>query len=176
MKKLLPPYVHSWPAPAILVGCGTVEKPNLITLSWFGVVCSEPPMISIGVRPLRYSYELIRQNGEFTVNLPRVQDLEAVKRCGKVSGRDVDKFKDVGLTPVACPPLEYAPMVQEFPVSIACRVVHELSVGTHHAFISEVLGVHGEEEPNLPAPRAYSHAAEQMVYVDGTYWSLSPVR
>jgi flavin reductase (DIM6/NTAB) family NADH-FMN oxidoreductase RutF len=175
MKQLLPPYVHSWPAPAILVGCGTVAKPNLITLSWFGTVCSDPPMISIGVRPTRYSYHLIHQSGEFTVNLPLAKHLEAVKRCGLVSGRDVDKFKDLGLTPAACPPLSSAPMIEEFAVSLACRVKHELALGTHHLFISEIVGVHGELEPNLPAPRARTYAAEQLVYLDGKYWTLSPV-
>ena len=175
MKKFLPPYVHCWPAPAILVACGTVERPNIVTLSWFGTVCSEPPMISIAVRPTRFSYGLIHASGEFSVNLPTAGNLDAVKKCGLVSGAETNKFKVTGFTPVACPPLAKAPMIAETPVSLACRVRHELVLGTHHLFIADVLGVHGEPEPNLPAPRAYSHAAEQLVYVDGKYWTLHEV-
>jgi len=97
MKTSLPPFVHSFPAPAVLVGCGTVERPNAITVSWFGTVCSEPPMVGVAVRQSRHSYRLIHDSREFTVNIPRVNDLKAVQYCGAVSGRSINKFEQLGL-------------------------------------------------------------------------------
>ncbi|MBU0509404.1 flavin reductase family protein [bacterium] len=175
MKTSLPPFVHSFPAPAVVIGCGTVEKPNLITCSWFGTVCSQPPMVSVAVRGSRYSHRLIHGNWEFTVNLPRVSDLKAVVHCGSVSGRDTNKFDDLGLTAVPCPPLESAPMIAEFGLCLACRVQHELELGTHHVFLAEVVGVHGTERPNDPSRRPEMFPTEQLVYLDGKYWTLRPV-
>ena len=169
MKTLLPPFVHSYPAPAILIGCGSLQKPNLITCSWFGTVCSEPPMVGLAVRESRYSYRLIHEHRSFSVNIPRISNVNEVIHCGTVSGRSHDKFSDLGLTAVPCPPLENTPMIAEFDVCLACRVHHELALGSHHLFIAEVVGVHGEETADH---RPQLHADEQITYLDGKYWQL----
>ena len=175
MKTLLPPFVHGFPAPAVLIGCGSLEKPNLITCSWFGTVCSEPPMVSLAVRESRYSHRLIHERRAFSVNIPRVSDLNVVVHCGTVSGAHHDKFRELGLTAVPCPPLKDTPMIAEFHLSLACRVRHELELGSHHLFVAEVLAVHGEEIPAHAANRPQLHADEQIAYLDGKYWALHEV-
>jgi flavin reductase (DIM6/NTAB) family NADH-FMN oxidoreductase RutF len=172
--KTFPPFVHCFPAPAVLIGCGTVSEPNLITCSWFGTVCSEPPMVSVSVRGGRYSYGLIHRSREFTVNVPRVTDLAAVKHCGAVSGRSTNKFADLGWTPVACPPLNDAPRIAECSLVIACRVRHELELGSHHLFVADVLAVHGLPRSEAPADRPDFFVTEQLVYLDGKFWTLIP--
>jgi flavin reductase (DIM6/NTAB) family NADH-FMN oxidoreductase RutF len=175
MKALLPPFVHGFPAPAVLIGCGSLEKPNLITCSWFGTVCSEPPMVGLAVRESRYSHRLIHERRAFSVNVPRAADLKAVVHCGTVSGRRHDKFRELGLTAAPCPPLRDTPMIAEFPLSFACRVRHELELGSHHLFIAEVLAVHGEEIPGHAANRPQLYADEQIAFLDGKYWTLHPL-
>jgi flavin reductase (DIM6/NTAB) family NADH-FMN oxidoreductase RutF len=172
MKVPLTPYVHSWPAPAVLVGCGTLEKPNLIAIAWFGVVCSEPPTVAIAVRPSRFSFNLIQATGEFTINLPRVGDVHSVDYCGNRSGREVDKFNACGLTPVACPPLKSAPMIQEFFISYGCRVKQEIPLGTHTLFIGEIVSMYCEESLVRKSGKANPIPEEQIVWVDKVYWGL----
>jgi flavin reductase (DIM6/NTAB) family NADH-FMN oxidoreductase RutF len=179
MKSSLPPFVHSFPAPAVLVGCGTVDQPNLITVSWFGTVCSEPPMVSVSIRKSRHSYRLVHDSGEFTVNVPLATDLNAVQFCGKVSGRSMNKFAELGLTAVACPPLENAPMIAESFLTLACQVEHEMHLGTHNLFIAHVVGVHGERQAGDLTHRPELRPSEQIAYLDGKYWGLQwldPVR
>ncbi|MBM3326255.1 MAG: flavin reductase family protein [Calditrichaeota bacterium] len=173
MKISIPPYVHSWPAPAVLVGCGTVAKPNLITIAWFGTVCSEPPHITISVRPSRFSFDLIKLSGEFTVNIPTVEQLNAVKLCGEKSGRHIDKFKELGWTPRLCPPLVAAPMVEECFLSLGCKVKHILPLGTHHSFISEVVCVYIEESLIRHQRRPDPKPESQLVWLDTKYWQLN---
>lgn len=113
------------PVPAVMVSCADREgKPNIITIAWAGTVCTNPPMVSISVRPTRYSYDMIRETGEFVINLVTEPLTRACDYCGVVSGRDVDKFAKTGLTPI---PVEgvSVPGIAESPVSIACRVVEE---------------------------------------------------
>jgi flavin reductase (DIM6/NTAB) family NADH-FMN oxidoreductase RutF len=172
MKTSLPPFVHSYPAPVVLIGCGTLEKPNLVTCSWFGTVCSEPPMVGLAVRSSRYSYGLIHERRAFSVNVPRASELTAVVRCGTVSGRRHDKFRELALTPVPCPPLKDTPMIAEFCLSLACGVRHELELGSHTLFIAEVLAVHGEPVPGETVERPQLHIEEQIVYLDRKYWAL----
>jgi flavin reductase (DIM6/NTAB) family NADH-FMN oxidoreductase RutF len=130
------------PAPPVLVSCGGTEgwKPNLITIAWAGNVCSDPPMLSISVRPGRYSHEIIRTTREFVVNVPSLKQARAVDWCGVVSGRDEDKFAGAGLTPApalkVCPPI-----VLECPLNIECRVKESLELGTHTMFVAEVVAV-----------------------------------
>lgn len=175
MKTPLPPFVHSFPAPAVLIGCGSVEKPNLITVSWFGTVCSEPPMVSVAIRRSRHSYHLVHESGEFTVNIPRVTDLKAVQYCGAVSGKNMNKFAKLGLTAVPCPPLTGAPMIAEFFLNLACQVQHEIHLGSHHLFIADVVGVHGERPSGDLAQRPQLRPAEQLAYLDCKYWGLMAI-
>ena len=172
MKTQLLPSVHSYPAPVVLIGCGTVEEPNIITCSWFGTVCSEPPMVSVSIRKNRYSYKPVHISGEFTANLPRSTDIEVVKYCGTKSGRDVDKFEALGLTPIPCPLLKSAPMIAECQLVLACKVKHELELGTHQIFTAEVVAIHCGEERARKSQRPDPKPEEQIVYLDGKYWGL----
>ncbi len=130
------------PAPPVLVSCGGTEgwKPNLITIAWAGNVCSDPPMLSISVRPERYSFEIIRTTREFVVNVPSQKQARAVDWCGVVSGRSEDKFAGAGLTPA--PALKVRPpIVLECPLNIECRVKESLELGSHTMFVAEVVAV-----------------------------------
>ena len=175
MKIQLSPFVHSYPAPAVLIGCGSVSQPNIIACSWFGTVCSEPPMVSVSVRESRFSYHLIHESREFTANMPRVGDLNIVKYCGTKSGSEVNKFKELGLVPLPCPPLKSAPMIAECFLVLACKVRHELHLGSHHIFIADVVSVHCDENVRRPSKSPDPCPAEQMVYLDGKFWTLKPI-
>ena len=141
------------PVPAVMVSVADQNhRPNIITVAWAGTVCTNPPMVSISVRPSRYSYEIIEKTGEFVINLTNEKLAKACDYCGVVSGRDVDKFKKTGLTPV---PVEHvkAPAIAESPVNIACRVVESHPLGSHTLY------------PNLPSffPRAKYSPWEYMI-------------
>lgn len=130
------------PVPAVLVSCGGTQgwKPNLITIAWTGNVCSEPPMLSISVRPERYSYDIIQKTREFVVNVPSLRQAKAVDWCGVVSGRGEDKFAGAGLTPAAALKVQ-CPIVLECPLNIECRVRESLKLGSHTMFVAEVVAV-----------------------------------
>ncbi|MBU4371074.1 MAG: flavin reductase family protein, partial [Proteobacteria bacterium] len=130
------------PAPPVLVSCGGTEqwKPNLITIAWAGNVCSDPPMLSISVRPERYSFEIIRTTREFVVNVPSFKQARAVDWCGVVSGRNEDKFAGAGLTPASALKVS-SPIVLECPLNIECRVKESLELGSHTMFVAEVVAV-----------------------------------
>ena len=130
-----------YPVPAVMVSCGRKgEKPNIITVAWAGTVCSDPPMVSISVRKERYSYEIIRETGEFVINLVNRELVRAADYCGVKSGRDTDKFKEMGLT---AQPSRYvgAPGIGESPVNLECRVTNRLELGSHDMFLTRVEGV-----------------------------------
>jgi flavin reductase (DIM6/NTAB) family NADH-FMN oxidoreductase RutF len=149
MAKQKPIEKHSWkpgnvlsPVPAVLVSCGATRgwKPNLITIAWTGNVCSEPPMLSISIRPERYSHEIIETTREFVVNVPSLGQARAVDWCGVVSGRSEDKFAGAELTPA--PALKVGcPIVLECPLNIECRVRKSLKLGSHTLFVAEVVAV-----------------------------------
>ena len=156
-----------YPLPAVMVSCAREqEKPNIITLAWVGTICSDPAMVSISVRPERYSYDIIRESGEFVINLTTKELAFATDYCGVRSGRDVDKFAEMRLTPGKAQHLQYAPVIEECPVNIECRVKEIKELGSHHMFIAEVLGVtvdeafmdeKGKFELNKTGLLAYSH-------------------
>ncbi len=130
------------PVPAVMVSCGGVGawRPNIITIAWTGTVCSEPPMLSISVRPERYSYEIIRQTQEFVVNVPSVAQAHATDWCGVKSGRDGDKFAGAGLTPA--PALQVKPpIIAECPLNLECRVTQMLPLGSHVLCLAEIVAV-----------------------------------
>ena len=130
-----------YPVPAVMVSCGRKgEKPNIITVAWAGTVCSDPPMVSISVRKERYSYEIIRETGEFVINLVNRELVRAADYCGVKSGRDTYKFKEMGLT---AQPSRYvgAPGIGESPVNLECRVTNRLELGSHDMFLARVEGV-----------------------------------
>ncbi|MDY7078442.1 MAG: flavin reductase family protein [Chloroflexota bacterium] len=133
-----------YPVPAVLVSCGIGQRANIITLAWVGTLCSEPPLLGIGVRPGRYSHGLIKEVGEFVVNLPDVEQVRWVDYCGMVSGRDEDKWAACGFTPAPAMEVQ-VPVIAECPVNIECRVQQVLSLGSHDLFTGEVLAVQMDE-------------------------------
>jgi flavin reductase (DIM6/NTAB) family NADH-FMN oxidoreductase RutF len=137
------PSTYLYPVPVVLVTCG-VEKPNVITLAWVSTVCSDPPMVAIAVRPDRHSHPLIEDVGEFVVNIPGQDLLEVTDHCGQVSGREVDKLTEFGLTQVPAAEVK-VPLIAECHVNLECRVAQKLELGTHDLFLGEIVAVHVEE-------------------------------
>lgn len=160
------------PVPAVMVSVADREnRPNIITVAWAGTVCTNPPMVSISVRPSRHSYHIIEETGEFVINLTTAELVKACDYCGVVSGRDVDKFAKTGLTPM---PVEHvhAPAIAESPVNIACRVVESRPLGSHTMFLAEVLGVTVDNAYLDESDRLHINDAGLVMYSHGEYFSL----
>jgi len=135
-----------YPVPAVLVSCGDKDgRTNVLTVAWTGTVSSDPVMAYVSVRPTRYSYDIIRESGEFVINLTTKDLARATDLCGVKSGRDINKWKEAGITPEKAEKLQYAPLVAESPVNIECRVKEVHEYGVHHMFVGEVLCVHADE-------------------------------
>ena len=161
-----------YPLPAVMVSCGRPsEKPNIITVAWAGTICSSPAMISISVRPERYSYDIIRETGEFVVNLTTDKLARATDYCGVRSGRDVDKFKELHLTPGKASKVS-APIIEESPVNIECRVEDVIELGSHHMFISQVEAVDIDDRYMNEKGKFELNKAGLMVYSHGEYFCL----
>jgi flavin reductase (DIM6/NTAB) family NADH-FMN oxidoreductase RutF len=163
------------PVPVVLVSCGgTAEwQPNIITIAWVGSVCSDPPMLSISVRPERHSFEIIKATDEFVVNVPSREQAKITDWCGMVSGRKVDKFKEAGLTPGA--PLKVGcPIIQECPINIECQVRQTLALGTHTMFVAEVVGVQVTASLIDAKGKLRLDQARLIAYGLGHYFPLGP--
>ena len=176
MKQSWKPGTMIYPLPAVLVSCGaTPEEYNLFTVAWTGTVCTNPPMCYISVRPERYSYEIIKRTGEFVINLTTKRLARATDWCGVRSGRDYDKFAQMGLTasPAA---VVAAPVVEESPVAIECRVKQIVPLGSHDMFVADVVNVLVDEEYIDPeSGRLDLQRAEPITYCHGEYFSLGEV-
>lgn len=136
-KQLWKPGNMLYPVPAVMVSCGDKNgNKNIITIAWAGTICSDPAMVSISVRPERYSYDMIRNSGEFVINLTTKDLTYATDWCGVKSGRDLDKFKEMKLTAGKAQTLTYAPIIEESPVNIECKVRDVRELGSHHMFIA----------------------------------------
>ena len=171
MKVVRPPSTALYPVPVVLVSCG-VDRPNLITLAWAGVACSEPPVIAIAIRPGRFSHGLIAEVGEFVVNIPRADQMSIVDYCGNASGRDVDKWAACGLTPVPASQVR-VPLVAEFPVALECRVIQRLSLGSHDLFLGQVLAVQADDDLLAADGRPDYLRAHPLAYVGGEYCQVT---
>lgn len=169
-KTIRPGSTALFPVPAVLVTCG-VERPNIITLAWAGTVCSKPPMVGIAVRPERHSHHLLRTGGEFVVNLPTTLQVEAVDRCGTVSGRDHDKFALCGLTAVPASRVR-VPLIGECPIHLECVVRQVVSLGTHDLFLGEVVAVQVDEALVGPAGGIAYDRADLLCYLGGEYHAV----
>lgn len=166
------------PIPSVMLGCADPQKgaaPNLITVAWAGVVCSKPPMLSVSIRKERYSHDLIAGTGEFTVNLVGRRLCRAMDFCGVKSGRDVDKFKTLGLTAVAAPGLATAPGLGEAPAFLSCRVHSVTELGSHDLFLAKIVEVSVQERYFLSDGSIDENAMELVSYVHGKYRALSDV-
>ncbi len=160
------------PVPAVMISCALPGgKPNLITLAWVGTVNSDPPMCSVSVRPTRYSHDIIRDSGEFVINLCGEENLRATDFCGVKSGRDVDKFAACGLTALPVDGFA-APAVAECPLYLACKVVNALELGSHTMFLGEIRRV-GVKKELLNANGAVDLGKARLVgYNHGVYYRL----
>ena len=133
-----------YPLPAVMVSVTDGKgEDDIITVAWTGTICTNPPMVYISVRPERYSYHMIKETGEFVINLTTEKLAKATDFCGVRSGRDVDKFKETGLTREKAD-IVSAPMIKESPVSIECKVKEIKELGSHHMFLADVLAVHAD--------------------------------
>ena len=161
------------PVPAVLVSCGGTQgwKPNMITISWAGSICSEPPMLSISVRPERYSHDIIRTTHEFVVNVPSLRQAGAVDWCGVVSGRNVDKFAGSGLTAAAALKVR-CPIVLECPLNIECRVEQSLKLGSHTMFLAEVIAVQASSTLMDARGRLRLEKGGLLAFAHGQYFAL----
>ena len=134
-----------YPVPAVMISCAREnEKPNIITVAWAGTICSDPVMVSISVRKERYSHSIIKETGEFVINLVTKELTFATDYCGVKSGKDVDKFEKMNLTPLAMQEVS-CPGIAESPVNIECKVVRVDDLGSHHMFLAEVVAVHVDD-------------------------------
>ncbi len=169
-KQLHTPMTMLYPVPAVLVSCG-VERPNIITLAWAGTVCSAPPMVGIAVRPNRYSHALIRDQGQFVVNLPTADQVEVVDYCGTVSGRDEDKFAHCHLT--ASPSSQVAvPLIAECPLHLECAVRQIIPLGSHDLFLGEVVAIQVDDSILNDAGKVDWERAKLLCYVAQRYYAV----
>jgi len=160
------------PVPAVMVTCSdSTGKPNIITLAWAGTINSEPPMVSISVRKERYSYNLIKERGEFVINLTTEKLAYAADYCGVKSGRDTDKFLQMSLTPEKASKVS-VPLIKESPVNIECVVKNVLELGSHHMFIAEGVAVNVDENLLNAKGKLCLEKAHLICYSHGEYWSL----
>lgn len=173
MKENWKPGTLIYPLPVVLVSCGECEEEyNLVTVAWTGTVCTDPPMCYISLRRERHSYDIIRRTGEFVINLTTEELARATDWCGVKSGRDYDKFREMGLTPAPGVAVK-APVVAEAPLSIECRVRQILPLGSHDMFLAEVVNVQADDRYIDPETGRFSlEAARPIVYSHGNYFRL----
>ncbi|MDR1258966.1 MAG: flavin reductase family protein [Tannerellaceae bacterium] len=173
MKTNWKPGTMIYPLPAVMISCGS-EPPeyNIITASWTGTLCSNPPMCYASIRPERHSAAIIRKNMEFVINLTTRNMARATDWCGVVSGKDHDKFSEAGLTPVKASVVN-APAIGESPLCIECRVREIMALGSHDMYISDVVNVMADEQYLDPDSGAFDmQRADLLAYVHGSYYAL----
>lgn len=171
-KRQFKPGNLLYPVPAVLVSAADKDgNSNLITVAWAGTICSDPPMLSISVRPERYSYHMIRETGEFVVNLTTEELVRAVDFCGVKSGRDTDKWKETGLTPEKASVVN-VPLVRQSPMNLECRVLRVDELGSHHMFIAQVVAVDVDEKYMDEKDQFHLSAAKPLAYSHGRYYGL----
>ena len=161
-----------YPLPVVMVSCQRKdEKPNIITVAWAGTICSDPVMVSISVRKERFSHGIIAETGEFVINLVTQDLVYATDYCGVKSGRDVDKFKMMNLTPVAINGVK-AKAIGESPLSLACRVKEIKELGSHDMFIAEVVGVMVDDKYMRDDGKFELNSSKLVAYSHGEYFGL----
>lgn len=170
-KVVKKPFTALRPVPVVLVSCGHDEHANIITIAWTGILCSRPPQVGIGVRPHRHSYELIKETGEFVVNIPGEDLIEEVEYCGHVSGRDVDKFTSRGLTPHPGSEIQ-TPIISECPINIECRVIQVLPLGSHDLFIGEIVAVQFSQDVLDDQGRVDNGKLKPILFTVDEYWGI----
>jgi flavin reductase (DIM6/NTAB) family NADH-FMN oxidoreductase RutF len=172
MRKDFKPGTMIYPLPAVLVSCGANESEyNVFTAAWTGTICSDPPMCYVSIRPSRHSYAIIKKNMEFVINLTTSDMAKATDWCGVRSGRDYNKFEEMHLTIGKCSIVK-APLIEESPVCIECRVKEIISLGTHDMFIADVVNVRVDDKYMQPDGKFDLASSDPLVYVHGGYFNL----
>jgi flavin reductase (DIM6/NTAB) family NADH-FMN oxidoreductase RutF len=170
-KQVWKPGTMVYPLPAVMVSCGDMNHSNILTVAWTGTICTDPAMTYISIRPERYSYEIIKNSGEFVINLTTKELAYATDWCGVKSGKDVDKFKEMNLTKekanfVSCP------LIKESPISIECMVQEIKELGSHHMFIAKVLSVDADEKYFDETGKFCLEKTDLITYSHGQYYTL----
>jgi flavin reductase (DIM6/NTAB) family NADH-FMN oxidoreductase RutF len=162
-----------YPIPAVMVSCGSnAEEYNIITVAWTGTICSDPAMCYISIRKNRHSYDIIKRNMEFVINLTTKDLAKATDWCGVKSGAKVDKFKEMKLTPAPSKMIS-APIIEESPLSIECKVTQIIELGSHDMFMAEVVNVQADERFLDKETGAFSLASSKPIcYSHGHYFEL----
>ncbi len=161
-----------YPIPAVMVSCGTMEKSNIITVAWTGIINTNPAMCYISVRPERHSYNIIKENGEFVINLTTEKLAYATDWCGVKSGKDVDKFKEMKLTKESAYFVK-APLIKESPVSVECKVKQIVPLGSHDMFVAEILSIDADEKYIDEKGTFDISKCNLIAYANGGYYPLS---
>lgn len=160
-----------YPIPAVMVSCGTMEESNIITVAWTGILNTNPAMCYISVRPERYSHDIIKENGEFAINLTTRQLAYATDWCGVKSGREVDKFKEMKLTKEKANIIS-VPLIKESPVSVECKVKEIVPLGSHDMFVAEIVAIDADEK-YIDEKGAFDISkCDLIAYANGGYYPL----
>ena len=170
-KQVWKPGTMVYPLPAVMVSCGDMEKSNIITVAWTGTICTDPAMVYISVRPERYSYNMIKETGEFVINLTTKELARKTDFAGVRSGRDLDKFDKLKLTKEKANKVK-APLIKESPVNIECKVTEIKELGSHHMFIAKVLCVDVDEKYLDKTGRFNMEKCGLIAYSHGQYFEL----
>ena len=155
----------------MITSCEGSGRANICTVAWIGTACTKPPILSISLRPATHSYTLIRDSGEFVVNVPSLKEARVTDYCGVVSGRDVDKFKETGLTAGKALVVK-PPIIMECPLNIECKVRQMLDLGSHMMFLAEVVAVQVSDSLMTKSGRLALEKAGLLAYVHGHYYTL----
>lgn len=170
-KKIWKSGTFIYPIPAVMVSCGDMEKSNIITVAWTGIINTNPAKVYISIKPERYSYNIIKEKREFVINLTTRELAYATDWCGVKTGAKVDKFKEMKLTKQKCKFVK-APAIAESPVSIECRVSQIRELGSHHMFIADVLSIDSEEK-YIDEKGAFDISKCNLIaYANGGYYEL----
>ena len=170
-KKVWKGGAFEYPIPAVLITCGTMEKSNVMTAAWTGIINTKPPMVYVSIRPERYSYNIIKENMEFVINLTNEKLTYATDWCGVKTGAKFDKFKEMNLTKEKAKFVK-CPLIKESPVSIECKVIEIKELGSHTMFIAEVLSIDPDEKYINNNGEFDISKCNLIAYANGGYYSL----
>lgn len=161
------------PCPVVLLSVAGEDRPNIITLSWVANVCSKPPTVVAGIRPERHSYNLVKEAGEFVLNIPSSEQIEGTIFAGTKSGLDYDKFVEGGFTPEPATKIN-APMIKECPINIECKTTQIIPLGAHDLFVAEVVAVHVDESTLNEKGLFDASKTSLFTYLslNGQFWTL----
>ncbi len=159
------------PLPPALVSCGSMEKPNVLTVAWTGILCSDPPRTYVSIRPSRYSYELIKESGEFVINLPDETLARAADYCGVHSGRNKNKFEVMELEAMPCTKLS-CPQIGQAPLSLECKVFDVIPLGSHDMFLADIVAVNVAADLIDEGGKLHLEKRKPIAYAHGEYYAL----